>query len=425
MNTPVATIGIRGTEYRLELEGVGTDNPRLDWNVADDGSSVITVVLPNGQERVIAWGGAGSATRAQFEAVLLALQQLVAEGRLETVGQEQIEEVFASGEVVDETGRALELLLAALLEQEVVVPPPDCASAPQSCTLTTAFGAIDADGGEGLPVAGVAIDGGEGSVVGASFDANGALTSYSSDLDGGEGFSGFIGGVRRGLESGQVGTAQSVRDGSANFSVDPANPEDPQARASWGRWIAPAGGDGQSTGDEPHPLGFEQGTQQAFAWAVSIPPAVLFNQGTAQYTIAGFTPPSAIGTNAGILGAPGAVTGTFTADFAMQQVGFNVDIGFANGSYNIQPSGGALGLDTGPGFTGIGKPFFGGSIDVTGSGAACGGDGCGGVAGGNLFGPQADGAALGYKIDDDGINGYVTGVGVFQQQSCSGCARVE
>ena len=434
MRTSVATLGIRGTEYNLDLLTDDSGQPVLKWNVADDGRSSIVLLLAGGEERTFSWGGAGSATREEFALLVKALQQLADEGRLESVSKEELVEIFASGDEVGSDGRAealAELVIAAVVETPVdpVAPPPDCSTAMPACSIAAAFGAFYDDGEVSEEKSGIHIDGGEGDLA-VAFDANGGLRSFSTPegirveglaVDGGEGF--FF---STNTNSADAGTTQVVVDGSGYFSVDAENPLDPAATATWGRWIAPPGG-GESVGDSPHPLQFRDGENDTFAYVVSIPPPETYNMGNATHEMVGFTPPAVIGGGGALLGAPGAVTGSLTVDFGAEQVGLNMNVPFANGSYGVSATN--LRMGAGFGFTGVGKPFFEGSANVTGSGVACGGDPTCSYAGagisGNVFGPRADGAALGYHITDSDLsNSAITGAAVFQQQNCTDCAVV-
>jgi hypothetical protein len=425
MRTSVATLGIRGTDYNLDLLTDDSGQPVLKWNVADDGKSSIVLLLADGEERTFSWGGAGSATRQEFALLVKALQQLADEGRLESVSKEELVEIFASGDDVGDDGRAealADLVISAVeveveVEAETPVPPPACSTAMPSCTIAAAFGAFR--GGE---AAGVYVDGGEGNLS-TSFASDGTLQSYSHDdglyiaSDGGEGFVTFF----DSSSNAQVNTALAVVDGSKHFSVDAANPEDPATIATWGRWIAPVGG-GASTGpdDEAHSLTFRDGEDDAFAYVISIPPPDTYAMGTGTYSLAGFTPPAVLGGGAAALGAAGAVTGSLTANFGAGYVQLNMTVPFANGSYSVTDSGG-LGLYARSGYAGNGTPFFKGNLNVTGSGVACGWS-CDGYAAGNVFGPRADGAALGYEITDSNLsNSSITGAAVFQQENCVGC----
>ena len=404
MRTPVATIGIRGTEYNLDLVTTDDQTLELNWNVADDGESAIIVTLEvGGKTKTFSFGGSGKASRRAFEETLLALEQLAAEGRIDAVSEEQIDEIFSAGDDVDNEGRALSLVDALIGATRP--PPPDC-TAPPGCAIVGAFGIGMDDGYGGLNVdAGTQVFDPNGVPAGQSsaiFDDDDGLLSFQGDLlfqKGGPFF-----------KTGQRGTAQAVVDGSAFFSVDPANPTNPLAVGIWGRWVAPPGANGQTGGDFPHPATLRQGSMDTYAWGVSIPTAVPYQQGLATYTVAGFTPPAAVGDMAGALGAPGAVTGTLNANFGANSVGVNMNVGFANGSYTAT---GNLGLSN--------NPYFAGNLSVSGTGVACQGS-CFGDARGNLFGPQSDGAMVGYKFNDNALSSYVTGVAAFQQQSCSNCS---
>ena len=424
MRTSVATIGIRGTEYSLNFDG-----ERLSWSVADDGKSSISVVLGNGLEQIISSGGSGSATAEEFQALVTALQQLADVGELQDgVSAEKLFEIFTAAGLVPPNPPPP--VVDPDPDPDPVVPPPDCATAMPSCTIAAAFGALHDEIEIGLlEVSGVHTDGGEGNLA-AVFNADGGLRSFSTSfpgihfeaiaVDGAEGTTFPWGGLSQAADA---DTAQVVVDGRAYFSVDPANPLDARTTATWGRWIAPPGG-GKSDGSRPHPLQFRDGENDTFAYVVSIPPPETYNMGAATYDLAGFTPPAVVGGGAVLLGAPGAVTGSLTVSFSNAQVtGLNMNVPFANGSYGLSASG--MPMFNGTSFTGVGKPFFAGGVSVTGTGAACADTACSGLVSGNVFGPRADGAALGYHIyDADLSKSGITGAAVFQQKSCTDCAVV-
>lgn len=397
MRTPVATIGIRGTGYNLDLLTSTSGTQQLKWHVAD---GTISVQLADGTWLAFAGGGAGTATREQFQQLLLALQQLADEGAVDAVAAEDLLEVFAAGDEVDAGGLAA--LLAGLeVTQPTKMAPPDCAGAMPGCAIAGAFN-FDGDG--------VFIDGGEGNLV-AEFDpASGALTSYRT----GEAFRFLIiddseaAGFDLGSQ-GQRGTAASVVDGSAFFSVDPANPDDPRTVATWGRWIAP----GTTGGDHPHPEVMTG--NDTFAYVISIPPPVTPAAGVGFYTLNGFTPPALNGPGAAALGAAGNPNGTLTADFSNSEVALDMQVPFANGAYQLR-SDFSLNTFADGSFRGVGKPFFAGDVTVTGTGVACT-ETCDGFVSGNVFGPRADGAALGYIVKDFDLSSNVTGAAVFRQTS--------
>jgi hypothetical protein len=167
----------------------------------------------------------------------------------------------------------------------------------------------------------------------------------------------------------------------------------------WGRWNG-----GTTTGDGQHPLSLAAG--DTFHYVTGIPTTAAdiaaMSNITATYSLIGGTNPTGDGTQGGVGTLNG---GSLTVYFGSNTVNTDLQLSFANNSYNVNATDMNL----------VNSKFSGGNATTT--GGSCGA-GCTTSLAGFLAGTNAARAGLAYKFTDDAAAaGIVAGAAAFTKTS--------
>jgi hypothetical protein len=155
----------------------------------------------------------------------------------------------------------------------------------------------------------------------------------------------------------------------------------------WGRWAGSTTGTGGAPSLSPAGV---------FDYVVGIPTAVMPKQGTATYSLMGYTSPTATNGSTGY-----SVKGTLSADFGASTVGVNMSVGNSTNTYAFNNTGSPFAVSAGSSFAG--------SINT--SGPSCVGY-CTTSISGFFAGTNASRAGLSYSIFTNSSN-HIQGVAAF------------
>lgn len=308
VQTPTATIGIRGTEY---LAALGNS---LTVSV---GGGVISLTNNAGEFLVGAGQSAFVADQNSLPTITTEKPVLPPAGTQEGTQPPEKQE-FMVGEQTDAAGNPA-------IVAGTVLPSGPGYTAAFAAGIGTSTAHLECLAGVcGVP---------NGTVI---FDATGALHFESTDFP----TSYFV----------DIGTARVVEGGSAGGVI------------AWGRWGEGTVLAGGSWNNQPI------GAGQGFHYVVGVPTATMPASGIAGYSLTGATTPTFSDGTGGGLGTGTVTSGILAADFGAGMVGALMDLSFTGASgtsnYHMAASGSVLGAAI-SGFGGT--TFVGGAIDVCGA----------------------------------------------------------
>jgi hypothetical protein len=345
VTTPVATIGIRGTEYLIKLDGSGAI-----VTVGDGAIAVINdageVILLNGQTGVIV----DKSTLVQLVDEKPVLPPAPPKDNRDDPGTDdpqQDDDDFVAGLLGDD-GDGGDFGTPIDDDEEPVEPAPPEPKLESGPGYAVAF-AYYSDNWEG-PRNSYRTD------ADATF-VDGQLTGWQ--LDGGEGFSAI-----RDLELVEAGSDQYI---------------------GWGRWSNPDStmrefdidGNVDDFDEENQSLHYVAGRPTELALAA-------VGRSEARYEVLSFTSPTDADGNVGTF-----QNGTFLVDFLDQDVSGSAEFNMSGDDYDLAFADIPAALGT-----------FVGSADVNASLGGCGCGGCNGYVSGIVSGPEAERAGFVYHVGD-------------------------
>lgn len=420
VETPVATIGIRGTDFTVVLceancaEQQGTGGAQSGVFV---GVSSGHVVLGNGLGEINLFANETGFVGFGQRPVLLdvPVPPVFEDLPAPPAADEESEEVAATTEPA-----ASSATQARLAERRSPAPSPD-QEPPEQPTAETPVvaespqGPVDLTGGEAartdaqVSLSYVIPDSGIASLSGVrrqfpeqfALDADGNLTEFEGFGTNGAGVEPANGGSQAGTGGGLVHSTEDYR-----YSIGSAAQRntgfDPLTSLRWGRWSGGAidivGADGSAV--------MADLSNSSLHWVVTpsfVGEAIVPTVGTAEYTLVGNTDPTDLNGNVGSLGSA-----NFTADFSNASVSSELRLSM-QGNLWVANGTGSIGGNAPNHFNGV----YG---SVTNSAST--GNGSGNFTG--LFAPVSDttnpipqGAGLTYSLQDDVGLSNISGAAVF------------